>query len=238
MRYKLIIIMILSSVSAYCNVNNTYDDYYQSPINLSRGIAFSTNLDGVDFNYDKHASLVLDSGGRRLRREGRRLAFRALGDNFILLDGKRYRLNHIDFKRTSEHVIEWKHFPLEVQFVHQGEDGHYVVLSSFVTLNKGNRSNAHPMLERLVRAMARHGSPRSDKVKLLNLFPQARNFYRYQGTLTTRPFQKATWIIFSQPIEASVNQIWDIEDAIGGRNGRDIQLPDGREIYFDSYDGS
>ena len=211
--------------------------YMLSPINLSRDIAFSTNLDGPDLeNYRSNGvSLVLDSGGNRLRQEGRRVAFRALGNHLIFLDGRRYRLEYVDVKAVSDHTIAWQHYPVELQFVHSGEDGHYVMISVFVDLNHQNQSSKHAELEPLVRAMRPNGSPRVDHVNLLALLPETQNFYRYEGRLPSNPEKTVTHVVCDTAVLASYSQIDAIENTVDGNNNAPTQSPDGREVFYDTY---
>ena len=145
----------------------------------------------------------------------------------MVLDGKTYTLLQFHFHHESEHTINGRHYPLEAHFVHQAKDGSLGVLGVFF-----KEGNANPALQKIWNlAPLDPGEMKAEKrFKPGALLPRNRDYFRYEGSLTTPPCSEVvSWVVFSQPIEASKAQI----DAFAGlysHNYRPLQKANRRFI--------
>lgn len=205
----------------------------RSPINFSRSMMIEHSLKGIQFKYGEHTPLLLSIGGRRMEKTGRRVVLRVLQENNLVMEGGRFRLMYIDFKKPSEHTIDGEHFPAEMQFVHKNEiDGQMVVVVIFLRQNLRHPTDKHPMLSRLLHVMDGQDS-RLDDIELMNLFPQDKSYFWYEGSLTVPPYSNnVTWIVYQQPIDVSLGQLDEqIAKRIDGDNNQDVVAPENQPVY-------
>jgi carbonic anhydrase len=188
---------------------------HQSPIDLRDKQAIGTQgLADIDIRYRDVPMKILHS-------EHQLQVKYPLG-SFIQIGEQKYPLQHYQIKTPSEHRKEGFNYPMEVQMVHKDGDDRYVIIS--VLFEEGE---FHPYLDLLIQRLP------SQKNKLvidekygLNpvyFLPGETKFYQYSGSMTTPPCQEGvSWIVFKQPIQASVSQINRIRKFLG-ENARPVQ---------------
>ncbi|PHS20866.1 MAG: hypothetical protein COA85_13745 [Robiginitomaculum sp.] len=145
----------------------------------------------------------------------------------MILDGKTYTLLQFHFHHGSEHTINGRHYPLEAHFVHQAKDGSLGVLGVFF-----KEGTPNPSLQKIwnLAPLERGEMKAEKKFKPGALLPRDRGFFRYEGSLTTPPCSEiVSWVIFSQPVEASKAQI-DAFAGIYAHNYRPLQSTSRRFI--------
>lgn len=192
----------------------------QSPINLSRRQAVSAQgMPGLDVVYRPvPLRLIQDHQGVR-------------GDyplgSFVQLDNQRFEFIHYRFRTASEHHLEGFAYPMEIQFYHRDGEGRQLVMSVIV-----QEGEDHPFLATILENLPKE----KDRLHLVDdvrfnpvrFLPEDKSFYRYLGSLTTPPCTEGViWIVFKQPIEASVRQLMRMHQ-IMGTNARPIQSLNGR----------
>lgn len=133
----------------------------------------------------------------------------------IAINGRRHVLEHMLFRRPSEHLLSGRALEMELQLVHRAESGAVAIVGVFVRQGK-----KHETLERIIAGAAAGAAQKPALVPLnpLDLLPvppsqseEARAFYRYMGSLTTPPCTEGVnWTVFKTPIEASPKQIRDL----------------------------
>jgi carbonic anhydrase len=126
--------------------------------------------------------------------------------SFLELGGQRYRFQQFHFHHPSEHALAGNRWPLEVHFVHQAVTGHDLAVVS-VLFRPGRANDA---LEQVFSRMP--SKPGTVALKsamdMSQLLPRSAVTYRYAGSLTTPPCsENVNWVVFRDPIEASVGQI-------------------------------
>ena len=192
----------------------------QSPIDLRDNQAVLTRgMPGLDVAYrEVPLRLILSDHG--LRGEY------PLG-SYIRLGEQRYELTHYPLHTPSEHHLDGFAYPMEVQLHHRDGDGHRVVLSIIVQEGKTN-----PHLATLLQNIPQQ----RDKLQVfeqvnfnpVRFLPQNKRFYRYVGSMTTPPCQEGVvWLVFQQPIDASVSQLVQLHELMGD-NVRPLQPLNGR----------
>lgn len=130
----------------------------------------------------------------------------ALGSKSTI-DGQVYELLQFHFHHPSEHVIDGRPAAMELHFVHKNAAGNLAVLG--VMMEVGNAENA--ALAPIWAAMPATATPERNTgtmIKPAELLPAKREFWRYQGSLTTPPCSEGVlWTVFRDPIQMSQGQL-------------------------------
>ncbi len=195
----------LSKSYAICNNGNQ-----ESPVDLADAI--EAGLGTIVFDWKPQPLRAINNGHT--------VEFEAASGSSIAVGGRRYALSQFHIHHPSEHLLAGRRFPLELHFVHTLPEGTIGVVGVFVA-----EGAANPVLQSLLdtvppmRGDARAGAA----IDLNRLLPKARDFYRYEGSLTTPPCaEKVDWIVLGQPIAASAAQIARFQ-AIFPFNARPLQ---------------
>jgi carbonic anhydrase len=146
------------------------------------------------------------------------------GGNQMLLNGKVYNLDHIEFHSPSEHQLSKNSMSLEIQFIHKAiEGGNMAALSVFAI-----EGHENPLLADVwANFAANNKSFQFDAGKLI---PPQKTFYHYQGSLTSPPCsENVDWIVFNTPVELSQQQILAFRSRFPA-NSRPIQPLNKRKI--------
>nr|BAJ52887.1 carbonic anhydrase-related protein VIII [Pinctada fucata] len=168
-----------------------------------------------------------------------------------LPSGYEFELSEIRFHwgrystRGSEHKVNGKAFPMEVQLVHWnssqyqsyetalGKDSGVVILSLFVQIGKDN-SGLRSLFPDSLNEIAYKGRQKTTNAPFNPscLLPdiELRDYWTYEGSITIPPCsEKVTWIIFRYPLMLSGDQVDDFrrlylyqkgETPPGGAEGR------------------
>jgi len=121
-------------------------------------------------------------------------------------------------RSPSEHDIQGKFTPLELQLTHALADGKLVIVSVFVTEGRSNLA-LQTLIDHFPKAVNDKPSATLDWQLLL---PGTFDYYAYSGSLSTPPCTEGVeWRILKTPIEASKDQI----RAISQKLGRNARLP-------------
>jgi carbonic anhydrase len=138
--------------------------------------------------------------------------------------GKTYTLKQFHAHTPSEHTLNGASFPGEIHLVHQaGSD--LLVLGVFVK----ESTTSNPILQGWIAGTDTTYSLRSER-----LLPDQRQYYTYEGSLTTPPCSEGVrWIVMETPILASREQLETLQ-AQYESNARPVQpLGDRRLSYVE-----
>lgn len=146
------------------------------------------------------------------------------------LDGQVYELVQFHFHAPSEHLYNGQASAMELHLVHKNDQAQLAVVSVMIEPGAANPTLAE---------IWQHIPPDADAVVGLDqpvdvnqLLPRDRNFFHYQGSLTTPPCSESVnWVILEQPISASPQQIATFRDLFTA-NARSVQALHGRVIEF------
>ena len=185
----------------------------------------TVNLDDsskLKIKYNKNA-LRIDADTNEV------LSARGFG-RIVTKDGTVYYANQINFRTPSEHTIAGRHFPLEIQILHEakskGDFGKKVILSFLFEGKPGiynkfidnieffNLPNPHDKIRTLHnKIFIPHILMNSDEQDLNIIKPFS--FYTYQGSLTEPPCaENVIHYVASNPIPASITAIDMIKEAL------------------------
>jgi len=190
----------------------------QSPIDL-KGFT-QAELPPIDFHYNLVSSDMLNNGHSEQVnvKEG----------SSITIDGMQFNLKQFHFHTPSENNINGKSFPLEAHFVHASKDGKLAVVA--VMFEEGT---SNPALEELWKNIPKKvGEDHLIDAKHLDaLLPQERDYYRFNGSLTTPPCTEGVrWLVMKKPVSLSKEQIETFKKVMHHQNNRPLQPTNARMI--------
>ena len=185
----------------------------QSPIDITSSV--DANLPAIGFRYYSASSEILNNGHT--------VQVNVKEGSSIFIDGVSYELKQYHFHTPSENHIHGMEFPLEVHFVHADKDGNLAVVA--VMFEEGA---ANPQLAQLWADMPMHAGDHhalNGEVKDLNaLLPKEREYYRFNGSLTTPPCTEGVkWMVLKSPLTISKGQVETFAHAVHGHNNRPVQ---------------
>ena len=147
----------------------------------------------------------------------------------LSVDGRSFELKQFHFHAPSENRVGGRSFPLEAHLVHADKEGNLAVVA--VMFSEGTE---HPALARLWRALpdgAGKSSTPDPGISAVSLLPADRDYYRYNGSLTTPPCSEGVrWLVMKKPVSASGAQIAAFVRAVGVPNNRPIQPVNARPV--------
>lgn len=194
----------------------------QSPVDINPEDAVPARLPEIQYEYQPFQMIIVDNG-HTIQGSGTE-------DSHITVGEKRYQFKQFHFHSPSEHTVNGNAYPLEMHLVHQ-EVGttNLAVVGLFVEEGTGNG-----LLDSIFTRI-----PSEEKVEeqtdltvnLSDVIPPAQTYYTYVGSLTTPPCTVGVdWILFTEPIQASAEQI-----ALFGEpyqnTARPVQPLDNRRVY-------
>ncbi len=191
----------------------------QSPIDLKGAI--EANLPPIKFNYATQASEILNNG-------------HTIQANFapgstIKVDGILFELKQVHFHAPSENLINGKSYPLEGHLVHANKDGHLAVVA--VMYNEGKANAGLAGLWKQMPAEAGGPVALASSVNANGLLPAKRDYYRFNGSLTTPPCSEGVrWLVMKQPVTASREQIEQFSRVMHHPNNRPLQPVNARPV--------
>lgn len=191
----------------------------QSPVNLTGFI--EAELPPLTINY---AGMVID-----LRNNGHTVQADYHPGSSLVVDGRIFHLKQFHFHAPSENLLNGRAYPLEVHFVHSDDHGNLAVVAVLFQTGEENRS-----LSKLWDQLPEHaGTSRilAAQVRADELLPDDRDYYRYNGSLTTPPCsQGVLWLVMKQTPSVSTEQVETFTAAIGGPNNRPVQPLNARVV--------
>lgn len=149
--------------------------------------------------------------------------------SYIKLSNKRYEFLHYEFHTPSEHKKEGFNYPMEIQLIHSDGDGNKVNIGIIVQEGEYNEA-LQMLLDNLPRKVNKQQIRRGVGLNPVMFFPGDTKFYKYSGSMTKPPCTEGVyWMIFKQPIEASAEQVQQLNEVMGDNN-RPIQSINARNI--------
>ncbi|HVP78880.1 MAG TPA: carbonic anhydrase family protein [Thermodesulfobacteriota bacterium] len=184
----------------------------QSPIDLTDFI--KADLKPLKFAYKAGAADIVNNGHA--------IQVNYANGSFVTVDGHTFELTQFHFHSPGENRIKGRQFPLEGHLVHADKDGNLAVIA--VMFEEGE---ANPLLTGLCQIMP---VKVGEKVALppglsvTQMLPSDREYYRYNGSLTTPPCSEGVWwLVLKRPVTVSKAQVEQFSKALGFANNRPIQ---------------
>ena len=184
----------------------------QSPIDLDNFI--EAELPPIAFDYKV--------GGHDVVNNGHTIQVNYDAGSSISIDDDEFTLKQFHFHAPSENHIDGKSFPIEAHFVHADAKGDLAVVAVMI-----EQGDSNPALDKLWAGLPGKAGPSQDlspEIAAADLLPDDRDYYRYEGSLTTPPCSEGVrWLVLKQPVPASAEQIDRLTRALGHPNNRPVQ---------------
>ncbi len=147
----------------------------------------------------------------------------------IIIDGKKFFLKQFHFHTPSENLINGKSFPVEAHFVHADKDGNLAVIALMFEYGDKN-----PVIEKLWEKMPEKAGEKNSvepAYKPYDLLPSDRDYYRFNGSLTTPPCSEGVrWFVIKKPVTISKDQVKKFAHIMHHPNNRPVQPVNARPI--------
>lgn len=191
----------------------------QSPINLAGFI--KADLAPITFNYEP--------GGYEILNNGHTVQINYKKGSRITLDGKTFELLQYHFHAPSENHINGSSYPLEAHLVHADKDGNLAVVA--VMFKEGNENSGLKQAWSLMPEHAGENHQFSKQLSVNNILPNSREYYRFNGSLTTPPCSEGVrWLVMKNAITVSKQQIDEFSGILHEPNNRPLQAVNSRSI--------
>jgi carbonic anhydrase len=191
----------------------------QSPIDL--GATIESELPPLEIAYGRAGTEILNNGHT--------IQVNVEPGNILTVDGKKFTLKQFHFHSPSEHTVMDKPYALEAHFVHSDDDGHIAVIG--ILFREGE---ANPEVAKLWGAMPTKPGPARalpEPVDPSALLPSKRDYFRYNGSLTTPPCTEGVrWFVMKEPLTVSKAQVFHFLSTMHGFNNRPVQPVNARPI--------
>jgi carbonic anhydrase len=183
----------------------------QSPIDITD--AFDYDLSEIEFNYAPSKLSIVNNGHTVQVNFG--------PGSTIKIGFRTYDLLQFHFHTPSEHTVGGKSFDGELHLVHRNSHGMLAVVGVFI--KKGAANSA---FDSVIANIPKHGGDKKESsatVDPAKLLPKSRNYYTYNGSLTTPPCTEGVrWLVLQEPVTMSKAQI-DALESVMGHNSRPVQ---------------
>jgi carbonic anhydrase len=205
----------------------------QSPIDITS--AKEIELPEVDINTpsEQEVAVLNQAGVIHELDNGHTIQINSKTGETMTVGDKTYALVQFHFHAPSEHTVDGEHLPMEMHFVHQGNDGGLAVVGVLLGEGAANPGIA-PLWAQLPEAPGTEAMVRIPAGFAEHIFPDVgTGFYHYDGSLTTPPCSEGVkWYIRRTPTELSQDQIAAFT-ATYDHNNRPVQALNERTLYLD-----
>lgn len=185
----------------------------QSPIDIQG--ALDANLPPVEWHYSEKVNDEILNNGHTIQ-----ISYKP--DNWILANGHDYQLRQFHFHAPSENHIDGREFPLEAHLVHTDAAGNIAVVA--VMFEEGAANQLLADAWQIMPEKAGTHTPLPGRPSASGLLPKDRDYYRFNGSLTTPPCSEGVlWIVMKKPVTASRDQIARFASVMGHPNNRPLQ---------------
>lgn len=195
---------------------------FQSPIDIPEKILADKTAQPINFNYQKNY-LTIKNNGHTIQVD-------YAPGSYMQIDEETYQLLQFHFHTPSEHTVDGKAYGMELHLVHQNQAGIFAVVGVLIEEGAENYF-LQPVWDHLLES---EGEKILKKVMInaQTLLPEKREYYRYDGSLTTPPCSEGVkWYLMKNPIEASAEQIEQFME-IYQMNARPVQPLHRRKIHL------
>lgn len=190
----------------------------QSPVNIDK--YSQVELPALELSYNAVPLEVLNNGHT--------VQVNYAEGSSMSVGGKTFNLLQFHFHTPSEHYLDGAPYPMSVHFVHKADDGQLGVVGVMMKVGEHN-----PVIEGIWQNVPASGETKSAlgvELNAMDLLPEAKGYYAYEGSLTTPPCTEGVaWHVMKDPIEVSAAQVTAFQ-SIFPVNARPIQDLHGRVV--------
>lgn len=184
----------------------------QTPIDLDGMI--EADLPAITFDYQAAGDEVINNGHTIQVNFG--------AGSSITVDGQQFQLKQFHFHAPSENHIQGKSYALEGHLVHADKDGNLAVVA--VMFEPGAANEVIGQAWKVMPEKAGDKSALGAKVSAEGLLPAQRDYYRFNGSLTTPPCSEGVrWLVMKAAMTASADQIEQFSHVMHHPTNRPLQ---------------
>lgn len=191
----------------------------QSPIDLRNFI--EADLPKIAFDYKP--------GGYQVVNNGHAIQVDYKPGSKITVDGTDFELKQFHFHSPSENTIKGRSFPMETHFVHADAKGNLAVVALMFEESASNKllEQVWPLVPKV-----ENGKAALDPLVSANdLLHADRDYYRYEGSLTTPPCSEGVhWFVLKRTAKADIGQLLMVREVLGQANNRPVQPVGARAV--------
>jgi carbonic anhydrase len=191
----------------------------QSPIDLANFI--HADLPKIAFDYKP--------GGHQVVNNGHAVQVNYNDGSSITVDSTVFKLKQFHFHSPSENTINGRSFPMEAHFVHADDQGNLAVVA--LMFEEGSSNGVLESVWPKVPQVENGKDALEPVVSAEALLPANRDYYRYDGSLTTPPCSEGVrWFVLKQPAKATAEQLAVVGKTLTHANNRPVQPTGARAI--------
>ncbi|MGE0372555.1 MAG: carbonic anhydrase [Gammaproteobacteria bacterium] len=184
----------------------------QTPIDLDAMI--EAELAPIEFRYQ--------AAGHEVINNGHTIQVNFDSGSGIAIDGRQFDLKQFHFHAPSENHIQGKSYALEGHLVHADKDGNLAVVA--VMFEPGAANEVIDQAWKVMPEKAGGKSALGAKVSAEGLLPVQRDYYRFNGSLTTPPCSEGVrWLVMKEAMTASEAQIEQFAHVMHHPTNRPLQ---------------
>lgn len=205
----------------------------QSPIDLVNATAIELPSSEIHTPSGQEVQVLNQEGVIGALDNGHTIQINAKSGETMTVGGETYALVQFHFHAPSEHTVDGEHFPMEMHFVHQAEDGALAVVGLLIAEGAPNPGIA-PLWAQLAEAPGSEATLQIPDQFDEHIFPDdSVGVYHYSGSLTTPPCSEGVqWYVRTTPTRLSREQIAEFT-AVYDHNNRPVQALNDRTVYLD-----
>jgi carbonic anhydrase len=191
----------------------------QSPVNITGFI--KADLKNIEFNYNSKPSEILNNGHT--------IQVNFESGSTIMIDNIIFELKQFHFHAPSENVVDGKSYPLEAHLVHADKQGNLAVIGIMFT--EGAENELINALWKQIPKKAGDKVVITEKLSVNNMLPVARDYFRFNGSLTTPPCTEGVrWLVLKNAMTISKEQVKVFTEVMQHNNNRPVQPINARTI--------
>jgi len=195
----------------------------QSPINIDTKKAINIEAAGIKFNYGLTLPETITNTGNLIQVNTR-------GWAKLNVDDIEFKLQHLEFHIPSEHTIDGKHFPMEIQFIHESEGGQTAIVSRMAIPGRPDRA-LRKLFEKLPMQAGETEKLSGNALRNIEMKMKVSNYFYYNGSMTTPPCSEGVrWYLMKAPMTFSKEQYNQLKSAVEQDNNRPVQTLNARMI--------
>lgn len=188
----------------------------QSPIDIPASSAKEmTDQGNITLNYSAKITKAENNGH----------SIQLADSGSAVINQRNFELTQFHFHAQSEHTVDGKHYPMEVHFVNQAQDGRIAVIGVFFEEGKENKGFQEVLDD------VKNQSD-NEITDIETMFPENKSYYHYLGSLTTPPLsENVEWYVLKNPVQVSAEQIKEFQKFYD-HNNREIQPLNDRAVLM------
>lgn len=196
----------------------------QSPVNIIEIDAVPNDNDKLKVFYSPETLL------HGVTNNGHSIQFDFETGDSIQYNDKIFYLRQIHFHVPAEHYINGVKYPIEIHLVHMSKENELTVCG--ILGMEGEESQLFEFFKSFLPIENGEVKELRQVIDLTNLDLENKEYYSYNGSLTTPPCtENVNWIVFKQPLILSQEEVIALKSNMPINNYRNEQALNGRVVY-------